>query len=195
MHSFVLASTSPYRKQLLQRLIPDFITAPPIADETPLKHEQPHALAYRLAELKATSLQTTYPNHIIIGSDQVASFDGKPIGKPGNRQSAIEQLLACQGKTVSFYTGLTLLNTASGQMLTSVDTFNVSFRSLTLQQIEHYVDKEQPFDCAGSFKSEGLGIALFSELSGRDPNALIGLPLIALTDALITLGLHPLSDD
>jgi MAF protein len=126
---------------------------------------------------------------LIIGSDQVAELNGKHLGKPGNRDNAIAQLTACNGKTVNFHTALCLLNSQTGEHQSLVEPFAVTFRNLTQQEIERYVDAEQPFDCAGSFKSEGLGIALFESLNGRDPNALVGLPLIALCEILRRVGI------
>ncbi|WP_333704338.1 Maf family protein [Vibrio hepatarius] len=190
-YQLVLASTSPYRKQLLNKLALPFITLSPQCDETPLEHETPIALVERLAKGKAESCSTDKPS-LVIGSDQVCVIDGKIIGKPLNKQNAIKQLSAQSGKSIQFYTGLALHNTETGETDIKVDTFSVHFRSLSQQQIERYVDKEQPYYCAGSFKSEGLGIALFEKLEGKDPNTLVGLPLIDLVDMLEKQGMQVL---
>ncbi|SHO56004.1 Maf family protein [Vibrio quintilis] len=190
-YQLVLASTSVYRRQLLEKLEIPFMTASPVFDETPKAQESPDALVRRLAEGKARSCYTKKPS-LIIGSDQVCVVNNNIIGKPGTREKAIEQLTAQSGQRVSFYTGLSVFNNESGTCHTDIDVFHVHFRTLTKQQIEHYVDKEQPLDCAGSFKSEKLGIALFKRLEGDDPNALIGLPLIKLIDMLEQAGMSVL---
>lgn len=190
-YQLVLASTSPFRQQLLNKLAIPFQTTNPDFDETPLKGEAPSALVKRLAKGKAESCQVTQPS-LIIGSDQVCVINGEIIGKPHTRQKAVEQLSRQSGKSITFYTGLALHNTVSGETDCIVDTFIVHFRQLTQQQIEAYVDKEQPFYCAGSFKSEGLGIALFEHLEGKDPNTLVGLPLIDLVDMLSAQGVSVL---
>ncbi|MGF1908233.1 Maf-like protein [Vibrio kasasachensis] len=190
-YQLVLASTSPFRQQLLNKLAIPFQTTNPDFDETPLKGEAPSALVKRLAKGKAESCQVTQPS-LIIGSDQVCVINGEIIGKPHTRQKAVEQLSRQSGKSITFYTGLALHNTVSGETDCKVDTFIVHFRQLTQQQIEAYVDKEQPFYCAGSFKSEGLGIALFEHLEGKDPNTLVGLPLIDLVDMLSAQGVSVL---
>ncbi len=190
-YQLVLASTSPYRKQLLNKLALPFITLSPQCDETPLEHETPIALVERLAKGKAESCPTDKPS-LVIGSDQVCVIDGKTIGKPLNKQNAIKQLSAQSGKSIQFYTGLALHNTETGETDIKVDTFSVHFRLLSQQQIERYVDKEQPYYCAGSFKSEGLGITLFEKLEGKDPNTLVGLPLIDLVDMLEKQGMQVL---
>lgn len=190
MPAIVLASTSPYRRQLLERLLPEFICAAPDADETPLPREQPQALAERLAQAKALSLAKHYQDAIIIGSDQVASCQGNILGKPGTHSQALAQLLACQGQRVTFYTGLCLHHTQSGKTSSWVEPFHVHFRQLSQTQLENYLLREQPYDCAGSFKMEGLGIALFERLEGDDPNALIGLPLIRLVSMLSDQGVN-----
>lgn len=180
MRRLVLASTSPYRRELLSRLGLPFEVARPDADESPLPGEAPEALALRLAELKARAVAAAWPDALIIGSDQVATVDGKIYGKPGQRSAAVAQLETLSGKTVNFLTGLCLLDAASSQAeVLGVPTL-VSFRQLTRDEIERYLDREPAYDCAGSAKSEGLGIALLDRLSGDDPNALVGLPLIAL---------------
>jgi MAF protein len=183
--NLILASTSPYRRSVLSKLQLPFDVAHPDCDETPQQGESPKALVVRLAKSKAESCQlTTASPSLVIGSDQVCVIDGQILGKPHSREKAIEQLMAASGKVVTFYTGLALHNTQTGETDTELDTFTVHFRHLTREQIARYVDKEQPLDCAGSFKSEGLGIALFDRLEGKDPNALIGLPLITLIDML-----------
>lgn len=176
----VLASTSIYRRQLLEKLNLEFVTCSPEIDESRLPDEIPEQLVARLAEQKARAVASQFSDALIIGSDQVAINDGKILGKPGNHAAAVNQLKRASGKRVSFLTGLCLLNSKSGRVQTEVVPFNVIFRPLTDLQIEHYLQQEQPYNCAGSFKSEGLGIALFERLEGDDPNTLIGLPLIRL---------------
>ena len=180
----VLASSSLYRRDLLSRLRLPFETSSPNVDESPLPDESAPSRAHRLAIAKARALAEQYPQHWIIGSDQVAELDGYHLGKPGNRENAIGQLSGCSGELVHFHAGLCLLDSATGKLLSTVETFSVQFRLLDSAEIERYVDAEQPFDCAGSFKSEGLGISLFASFHGRDPNALVGLPLMALCDML-----------
>ena len=180
----VLASTSIYRSQLLSTLQIPFQTAAPDVDETPLPGESAEQTSWRLSRIKAQVVAKRFPDALIIGSDQVALLDGQQIGKPLNHDNAVLQLRAMRGKTVDFYTALTLLNAASGEMQTDVAITKVSFRSLSDDQIERYLKKEQPYHCAGSAKSEGLGIALISSIRGDDPNALIGLPLILLASML-----------
>ncbi len=188
----VLASTSPFRRALLERLGLAFETVSPEVDETALPGESPQALVSRLAEAKARAVAAEHPRALIIGSDQVACLDDRIIGKPGGREPAIDQLQNASGRTVVFHTGLCLLNAAIGRARTLVEPFRVHFRTLTRAQIEAYVEREQPYGCAGSFKSEGLGIALFERLEGDDPNALIGLPLIRLIDLLEAEGVRAL---
>lgn len=184
----VLASTSPFRKALLEKLGLLFSTAAPDIDESAKQGESPQSLVCRLAEEKALAVATDFPDSLIIGSDQVACIDGDILGKPGNRERAIEQLRRASGKHVTFHTGLCLLNSASGQQQSLCEPFHVHFRVLEQQQIERYLDAEEPYNCAGSFKSEGLGIALFEHLEGNDPNTLIGLPLIRLVSMLAKEG-------
>lgn len=181
--TLVLASTSPYRRSILEKLAIPFLTTVPDCDETPFENEAPEQLVRRLAESKARSCQVKLPS-LVIGSDQVCIINNQIIGKPHNRENAIKQLEAQSGKVITFVTGLSVYNTETDQANSIIDTFRVYFRPLTRTQIETYVDKEQPFNCAGSFKSEGLGIALFERLEGDDPNTLIGLPLIKLIDLL-----------
>ncbi len=180
----VLASTSIYRSQLLSTLQIPFQTAAPNVDETPLPGESAEQTSWRLSRIKAQVVAKRFPNALIIGSDQVALLDGQQIGKPLNHDNAVLQLSAMRGKTVEFYTALTLLNAVNSEMQTDVAITKVSFRSLSDEQIERYLKKEQPYHCAGSAKSEGLGIALISSIRGDDPNALIGLPLILLVSML-----------
>lgn len=190
-YQLVLASTSPYRKQLLDKLSLPFVTASPEFDETPLQDEEAKQLVKRLAIGKAESCHTDRPS-LIIGSDQVCVIDGQIIGKPHSREKAIQQLTNQSGKAIQFYTGLAIHNTETKKTEVTIDTFTVHFRQLTQQQICSYVDKEQPFYCAGSFKSEGLGITLFERLEGKDPNTLVGLPLIDLIDMLDAQGVSVL---
>jgi septum formation protein len=180
----ILASTSPYRRELLNRLGLTFDVANPQTDETPLPGETPEPLSLRLSEAKARAVASLYPDALIIGSDQVATVDGKIYGKPGNHQNAVEQLRELSGKTVNFFTGLCLLNAQNGRAdVRGIPTL-VTFRQLTDSEIENYLRREPAYNCAGSAKSEGLGIALLSSMRGEDPNALVGLPLIALCDML-----------
>ena len=186
----VLASTSPFRKELLRKLGLPFSTAAPDIDESPQPDESPRSLVQRLARGKAKIVAAQYPQALIIGSDQVACLNGHILGKPGNRENAIAQLGAMSGKAVSFHTGLCLYNSKSGNTQVVCEDFLVHFRGLSGEQIERYVAAEKPFNCAGSFKSEGLGITLFHKLEGDDPNTLIGLPLIRLVDMLALEGIE-----
>ena len=184
----VLASTSPYRRAILEKLDIDFETKTPEVDESIFIDEIPEQLVARLAEAKARAVAEHETNALIIGSDQVAVVDGQILGKPGNHENAVKQLRRAAGKRVSFLTGLCLFNTESKRAQVEVVPFNVIFRQLTDSQIENYLKKEQPYNCAGSFKSEGLGIALFERMEGEDPNTLIGLPLIRLIRMLESEG-------
>ncbi len=188
----VLASTSIYRSQLLSTLQVPFQTAAPDVDETPFPGENAEQTSWRLAQTKARVVAKHFPDALIIGSDQVALLDGKQIGKPLNHDNAVLQLRAMRGKTVTFYTALSLLNAASGEIQTDVAITKVGFRNLSDDEIERYLKKEQPYHCAGSAKSEGLGIALISRIQGDDPNALIGLPLIILVTMLEKQGVRVL---
>ncbi|MGZ4960180.1 MAG: Maf family protein [Methylomonas sp.] len=188
MLPIVLASGSSYRAELLRKLHLDFISCSSNIDESPHDGESAAEQAVRLSEAKACALSADYPQHLIIGSDQVAVCGSQFLNKPGNREQAIRQLKAQSGQTVWFYTGIAVLDSASGRCLSDIDICSVHFKALSDKQIESYVDLEQPFDCAGSFKSEGLGIALFSRIEGGDPNALIGLPLIKLIALLEKFG-------
>ena len=175
----ILASTSRYRRELLARLSLPFDVASPDVDETPLPAESPRALANRLAVAKARDVAHGLPDDAwALGSDQVADLDGVPLGKPGGRDAAIGQLRTMSWRTVRFHTALCLAH-ADGRVFTDIDLTEVQFRLLDDAAIERYVDAEQPYDCAGSFKSEVLGITLFEAIDNRDPSALVGLPLIA----------------
>jgi septum formation protein len=186
--TIILASTSPYRRELLGRLGLPFDVANPNTDESQLPGETPEAMALRLSEAKAKAVAHNHPDALIIGSDQVATVDGKIYGKPGTHKRAVEQLRALSGKTVNFYTGLCLFNARTNQSeVCGVDTL-VTFRHLTDSEIENYLTREPAYNCAGSAKSEGLGIALLSRMQGDDPNALVGLPLIALCTLLRNQG-------
>ena len=184
MFNLVLASTSPYRRELLSRLGLAFTVANPQTDETPLSGESPEMLALRLSEAKARAVAADHPDSLIIGSDQVATVDGRIYGKPGTHERAVAQLRELSGKTVNFFTGLCLHNTHTGQTQVRGIPTLVTFRNLEDSEIENYLRREPTYNCAGSAKSEGLGIALLSSLQGEDPNALVGLPLIALCDML-----------
>lgn len=188
----VLASTSPFRRELLSRLIADFQVADPRTDETPLPDETPEALALRLSEAKARAVAPGHPGALIIGSDQVAVCDGRIYGKPGNHERAVAQLQELRGRTVNFFTGLCLLDTRNNQAHVRGIPTLVTFRNLTDQEIAAYLEREPAYNCAGSAKSEGLGIALIARLEGSDPNALVGLPLIALCDLFRETGLQVL---
>lgn len=192
--SILLASTSPFRKALLDKLGLPFITAAPEVDETPQPGETAEALVLRLAVAKAQALAQAYPDHWIIGSDQVCVLDGVITGKPHNVENARAQLRAASGNRITFYTGLALFHPASQRLMQCCEPFMVHFRDLSEAEIAAYIEKEQPLYCAGSFKSEGLGICLFDRLEGRDPNTLVGLPLIALNGMLRQAGINPLSD-
>ncbi len=192
----LLASSSQYRKQLLEKLQLPFTTASPDINESILNNETPQSYVERLAIEKAKALAGQFSNHIIIGSDQCAVLEVDEqktiLGKPHNIDNAVEQLKNCSGQHVTFLTGLCVYNSRSKKCLSLVEPFIVHFRELTEAQIRRYIEQDKPLDCAGSFKSEGLGIRLFSALNGRDPNTLVGLPLIALTDLLIEHGIEVL---
>ncbi|WP_312228559.1 nucleoside triphosphate pyrophosphatase [Pseudescherichia sp.] len=192
MSNIILASTSPYRRALLEKLGLAFECAAPGVDETPQPGEAPRHLVLRLAQAKAQSLAHRYPNHLIIGSDQVCVLDGEIAGKPLTEEKAFQQLMKARGNIITFYTGLALYNSATGHLQTECEPFDVHFRRLSEQEITDYLRKERPLNCAGSFKSEGLGIALFDRLEGRDPNTLVGLPLIALCQMLRREHANPL---
>lgn len=189
MRPLVLASSSPYRRELLQRLQLPFTCCNPNIDERPLANETPEVLVQRLAVAKARALRAQFLQHLIIGSDQVAVLDGQILGKPSTAAAAIAQLTAASGRSVTFYTGLCLLDSASGTIQVDCVPFTVHFRTLSPAQISRYIEREQPLDCAGSFKSEGLGISLFRATEGEDATSLIGLPLIRLCDMLSQAGI------
>ena len=180
MPRLVLASTSTFRRELLAKLQIPFETAAPDCDEVPLAGELPEETAERLAHAKAASIAADFPDSLIIGSDQVACIGTSVLGKPGNKIVATQQLTQMRGRKVLFHTGLCLLNTATGTAQRAGITTAVSFRNLTDKEIERYLEREDALNCAGSAKSEGLGIALLDYIHGDDPNALVGLPLIAL---------------
>ena len=186
----VLASTSPYRRELLGRLGLPFAVASPETDETPLPGEAPTATALRLSEAKARAVAAAFPDALIIGSDQVAEMGGMIFGKPGTHERAVAQLRQLSGQTVNFFTGLCVLNSRTGiAEVCGVPTL-VGFRQLSDSEIENYLRREPAYNCAGSAKSEGLGIALLTKMHGDDPNALVGLPLIALCDLLRKQGMR-----
>ena len=180
----ILASSSAYRKELLQRLNIDFISASPDIDETPIPGEPLADTALRLAKAKAQKMADRFPNALIIGSDQAAVFNGQLMSKPGSHPVAVKQLQQCRGRLIMVYSALCLLNSETGFRQTRNVTTQVRFRNLTDEEIENYLHAEQPYDCAGSVKTEGLGITLLSEVQSNDPTAIIGLPLIALIDML-----------
>lgn len=184
----ILASTSTYRRTLLERLRLEFRVLSPRVDERPRRSENPSALVRRLARAKAAAIARIEPDCWVIGSDQVAACGRQILGKPLTRERCIEQLHKCSGRQVRFLTAVTLMRAASGQRHDIMDTTRVKFRRLDLPSIERYVDCEQPLDCAGGFKSEGLGISLFECIESSDPTALVGLPLIALSRLLRRAG-------
>ena len=187
--ALILGSSSPYRRELLARLGLSFTSVAPEVDESPRANETPAAIAQRLALAKAQAVAASHPNALIIASDQVADLDGKPLGKPGDRSNAVRQLRAMRGRRVAFHTALCLFDSASARhQLENVPTV-VTFRDLDDAQIEHYLDREKPYDCAGSAKIESLGIALVARIDSSDPSALIGLPLVALVTMLAREGI------
>ena len=190
MTPLILASSSPYRKELLQRLHIEFECISPDIDESSLENEQPGAYVQRLAIEKAAEIGKSYPNSLIIGSDQCCVNNNIILGKPRDRDNAIEQLSAASGKCIEFLTGVSIQHPQSGWHQEWMDTFTVEFRELTLDEIKRYLDAEQPFNCAGSFKSEKLGISLCQSMRGDDPTALIGLPLIRVAQCLREFGLQ-----
>ncbi|MDD4864220.1 MAG: Maf family protein [Alishewanella agri] len=185
-----LASTSVYRRALLQKLTTQFSCVKPEVDESPLPDETAEALVNRLALAKAKAVAATLRAGLVIGSDQVAVFQGEILGKPHTVANAEAQLKRFSGQAVTFLTGLAVVNAATGRFQQAIEPFVVHFRDLSAAEIRHYVAREMPLDCAGSFKSEGLGIALFDKLQGDDPNSLIGLPLIRLLAMLRDEGLN-----
>lgn len=189
----ILASSSKYRKELLQKLTHNFSCVSPNIDESPIENEQHNELVARLALEKARAIAKDHVDALIIGSDQIAVVEEEIMTKPHTHEKAIEQLTNSSGKELTFLTSLCLYNSKTEQYQLETIPFKVTFLELTYQQIESYLQKEQPYDCAGSFKSEALGIALFSSMEGEDPNSLIGLPLIALTKMLRQEGIEPLN--
>lgn len=186
----VLGSTSPFRRELLQRLGLEFATDSPDVDETRQDGEDAKSLVLRLSEAKAREVATRHPDALVIGSDQVACLeDGTILGKPGSEEKAFEQLRRASGGQVQFLTGLALYNSHSGRLQACCEPFTVQFRKLSDSQIQRYITLEKPLNCAGSFKSEGLGICLFERLAGDDPNSLVGLPLIRLVSMLHAEGI------
>ncbi len=190
MTQIILASTSPFRKTLLNKLHLPFETAKPQIDETPLADETVKQMVQRLSLEKAQKIAQENHNRIIIGSDQSASFQGQAIGKPYTHSKAIQQLADFSGECVCFYTGLAVIDQAGDKIYQTVDETRVYFRKLSAADIENYLLIEEPYQCAGSFKSEGLGITLFEKIESQDPNALIGLPLIELTGILKQIGIQ-----
>jgi septum formation protein len=185
----ILASSSPYRRELLERLKIPFEVISPEVDETPLAGETPSHLVERLAVAKARTIATRTKDALVIGSDQVAVYNGGIVGKPHSHDKAVEQLRSASGRAVMLYTGLALINSSTNRIQCEVIPYRVTFRALSDDQIENYLRKEQPYSCAGSVKSEGLGIALLEKFEGDDPNTLIGLPLIRLVRMLENEGI------
>ena len=194
MKTLVLGSTSPFRKSILEKLNLPFECAKPNIDETALVNESPQALVERLAIEKAKAVAHQFSNALIIGSDQVAVCDGEILGKPHTFDNGVKQLTQFSNKSVTFYTGLCVYNSGENIVKSLVEPFVVHFNQLSLPEIESYLIAEQPYNCAGSFKSEGLGICLFKKLEGDDPNTLIGLPLIKLVNLLKQHGLDTLKE-
>ncbi len=188
----VLASTSPFRKSLLDRLNLAYETDSPDIDESPLANESIKDMVVRLSEGKARAVAQSHPDSLIIGSDQSAVLNNQPLTKPGGYDKAFQQLKEASGQKIVFQTGLCLLNSKTGKTQTACIPYTVVFKNLTNQQISHYLKQEEPYNCAGSFKSEALGIALFERFEGEDPNALIGLPLIKLVEMLNNENMPPL---
>ena len=180
----ILASSSVFRRELLQKLQISFSVVPPKIDETQLANEKPYETALRLAQEKAKKVGLEHPHALVIGCDQVATLDGEQLGKPGNHKNAVKQLQKMRGREVTFYSAICLFNAETGNMQCENVPYLVKFRQLTDAQIETYLMKEQPYQCAGSAKSEGLGIVLIERMIGEDPNALVGLPLIKLINML-----------
>ncbi len=190
MSPLVLASTSPFRRQLLARLGLEFRAVAPHTDERQRPGESPERLCLRLAEEKARSVASAYPNDLIIGSDQVAVLSGQVMGKPISHEAAVDQLRQASGRTMTFWTALCLLNSGADRIQREVAPYRVLFRSLTSDQIERYLERDQPYHCAGAIRSEALGIALIERMEGADPTALVGLPLIALVTMLQREGVN-----
>ena len=182
--TLILASSSTFRRELLQKLQLPFSSISPNVDETQLENEKPHETALRLAQVKARKIGEQYPHALVIGCDQVATLHGEQLGKPLNHNNATKQLQMMRGREVTFHSALCLFNAATGHMQAEVVPYLVRFRELSDAQIENYLVKEQPYHCAGSAKSEGLGVALIERMLGEDPNALVGLPLFKLITML-----------
>jgi len=194
MKTLVLGSTSPFRKVILEKLQLPFQCAKPNIDETEKQGESPQTLVERLAIEKAKAVTSQFPNALIIGSDQVAVCEGEILGKPHNFTNAVVQLNKFSGKSITFYTGLCVYDSENDKSVSLVEPFIVHFKKLNQEEIENYLHAEEPYNCAGSFKSEGLGICLFSKLEGDDPNTLIGLPLIKLVELLKQQGIDVLAE-
>jgi MAF protein len=194
MKTLVLGSTSPFRKAILDKLNLPFQCAKPNIDETEKNNECPQVLVERLAIEKAKAVRDEYPNALIIGSDQVAVCEDEILGKPHNFDNAVVQLSKFSGKSITFYTGLCVYDSEKEKTISLVEPFTVHFNQLSQKEIANYLNAEQPYNCAGSFKSEGLGICLFSKLEGDDPNTLIGLPLIKLVGLLKQHGIDVLAE-
>ena len=194
MKKLILGSTSPFRKEILAKLNLPFDCAKPNIDETAFENESPVELVERLAIEKAKAVASEHPNALIIGSDQVAMCDGEILGKPHNFENAVKQLEKFSNKTVVFYTGLCVYDSGLDYTTALIEPFLVHFKALSYSEIENYLHAEQPYNCAGSFKSEGLGICLFEKLEGNDPNSLIGLPLIKLVELLKQHGVDVLAE-
>lgn len=188
----VLASSSRTRKSVLEKIEIPFTVAVPDIDETPNPNESPQELVLRLSLAKARRVAETHPKHLIIGSDQVAVHNNQIVGKPKDRDQAINQLQSSSGRIISLYTGLALLNSSTGSTQSDVLQYQVYFRKLTQKMILDYIDRDKPYDCGGSLRSEGLGIALLKKFEGDDPNILLGLPLIRLIDMLHEEQVFPL---
>ena len=180
----VLASSSPFRRRLLGQLSVEFRTLDPDIDESPLPNEKPQTLVRRLSIAKARAVVSQAPTALIIGSDQVAVHQGAIVGKPRDHADAVTQLLSSSGKTITFFTSVALLNSTNDSLQVEVVPFAVRFRPLTREKIEYYLEREKPYECCGSLRADGLGIALLDQLRGEDPTALIGLPLTVLTQML-----------
>jgi septum formation protein len=185
----LLASSSVYRREILTRVLSKFDWIAPEVDESPSPEESPEATALRLSQLKAFSCAKMRPDALVIGSDQVPALGQRLLGKPGSHERAIEQLQACSGESVVFYTGVSIIGPGAAPMQSHVDETIVKFRTLNDAQIQQYLKLEQPYDCAGSFKAEALGIVLFESINNSDPTALQGLPLIWLSDQLRRRGI------
>ena len=193
MRNLILASSSSYRRMLLERLQLPFQSAAPHINEEALPGEDAETLARRLAAEKAAALKAQFPDSLIIGSDQVAECDGRLLGKPGTATNAQEQLEYCAGKAVHFHTGLSIYDSRTDRQITACECYSVYFRALSSGEIARYIELDNPLDCAGSFKAEGLGVSLFEKMEGSDPNTLIGLPLIRLISMLAEFGISPLA--